>query len=151
MRRIGPIALILLSAVVLSSCTGSGSVEFAPFTSVEAPHEPVTAMAIELRPGDRQYLTKVNPKVLGWIHSQADEANDLVIEAAKVEAAKKGGTHILLRSSRKELSVEHIPFAPWGTQRIDESYRLSYVVLRVSPDLWGELPDVLQPKALTGD
>jgi hypothetical protein len=131
----------------LPSCA-STTVNFSPFNSVDAQPPPVTGIAIEIRPGDRHYLTKANPKVLGWVSSKGDIGDDAVMEAARIEAAKRGGTHILLRGARKEFDVEDLPIGPIGTQQIEESQRLSYVVLRVSPDNWSELPDVLRPKAL---
>lgn len=138
--------LSIVSATILSACTGA-TVSFSPYSSVDAPPAQVTSQAIEIRPGDRKYLTKASPKVLGWVSSQGEPGDPAIVEAAKVEAAKRGGTHILLRGSEKELSVDNTPLLP-GTQ-IDESLRATYVVLRVSPGDWGGLPDVLQPKALT--
>ncbi|MBK8253598.1 MAG: hypothetical protein IPK82_13140 [Polyangiaceae bacterium] len=138
----------ILVCVATPGCAGP-SVRFAPFNSVDAPQPQVTDVAIEIRPGDKTYLTKGAPKVLGWISSKGDLGDEAIGTAACVEAAKRGGTHILLRSSKKEFDVNDVPLGPIGTQQIDESERATYVVLRVEPEKWSTLPDVLQPKPAT--
>src|SRR5262249_884300 len=140
------VGLSVMLMLPLASC-GGPLVAFSPFTSVEAQPPPVTAMAIEIRPGDRQYLKNANPKVLGWVAAKGDVGDEEIGEQARIEAARRGGTHILLRADQKELDVRDVPLA-WGRQRIEESENATYVVLRVSPDSWKDLPDPLRPKPL---
>ncbi len=139
-------ALLFIAA---PACTSTAAVAFSPFNSVDAPPGQVTDLAIQIRPGDRPYLTKANPKVLGWVSSKGEPGDESISHAARVEAAKRGGTHILLRGSKQELDVEDVPFGPMGTQRIEESQLATFVVLRVSPEKWDSLPDVLRPKPLS--
>lgn len=145
MFRSAMAVVCVMVAALLSACAGA-TVSFSPYSSVDAPPPPVTGQAIEIRPGDRRYLNKADPKVLGWVSSQGEPGDEAIVEAAKVEAARRGGTHILLRGSKNEVTIDAMPL--FAGAQVDESERATYVVLRVPPEKWGTLPDVLQPRAL---
>lgn len=149
MTRFHVVCMSVLLAITTPACASTATVNFSPFNSVDAPPAQVTDIAIEIRPGDRPYLTKTDPKVLGWVSSKGEPGDEAISQAARVEAAKRGGTHVLLRGSKKEFDVDDVPLGPIGTQQIEESQRATYVVLRVSPEKWESLPDVLRPKAVS--
>ncbi len=140
-------AVVVVLSTLLTGCAGP-LVSFSPYSSVDAPPPQVTQQAIEIRPGDRQYLNKASPKVLGWVSSESEPGDPAIVEAARTEAAKRGGTHVLFRGAKTDVTIDAMPLVV-GLQ-VDESQRATYVVLRVAPENWGLLPDVLQPKPLQG-
>jgi hypothetical protein len=147
MTPLRKLALVLALLVAPEGC--GASVTFAPSSLVDALPARVALFALPVSPGDRPHLAKASPIVLGWVMARSGARDEGIVGAACVEAARRGGTHIYLRADATDISAAYTSTGrgPW-TVAVTRIRQVTYVVLRVSPDNWGSLPEALRPARL---
>jgi Cyclin D1 binding domain len=173
---VGRFALWVSLLVITSTLVACVSTQFHPRSAV--PEAQVTARAVEFHEDDIRTLAAVGGRVVGTIFAQGSgfhfwpdwaSSDDGSLDASAArEAAQAGGTHIIL-SSRGE-DYFNVTFAgssstnctgyggsvnctstynPPRTQTVSKP-RAEYVVVRVPPQNWADLPGALRPTAIVG-
>jgi hypothetical protein len=140
------VALVTLMLAITGCPNPNTSTSFSPYSSVQSAFDPVTDVAVQLRPGDKQYIGGSDATVLGWVH--VGGSDEEALEAVEREAAKQGGTHVIARSSRKHFEPWVMTYGDHVYSGVTESQDNSYLVIRVPPESWEKLPEVLRPRPL---
>lgn len=151
--------------VAVSGCFGLASTEFHPKSAVHP--GPVTERAVRFYEDDIDTLGDIGGEVIGTIGARGNAFADqgTLADKAAAEAAENGGTHfVLTKRGAETFFIEHAGTASaqcdrYGncngtytepTRTYFQKPTASYVVVRVAPRRWNELPKALRPEPLEG-
>lgn len=155
----------LLAAIALVAGCASASVSYHPRSAVPSPA--VTDRALMAYEDDVKVLAEAGGTVLGELHGGGNGYADREDVQAKAceEAARRGGTHVLILKEGYSQRVTTVP----GSEHVDTTMNRqgtqattnvsymppqdfvvdlpvgSYLVVRVPPSQWQALPNGLRP------
>ncbi len=152
--------------LVLWLAAGCASAEFHPRTAQH--FGAVTPGAIRIYEDDVAALQRAGGRVIGSISARGNSfANyEMLAEKAAEEAAEQGGTHFILTDRGVDYLYSTNPghaqtncTAQYNTAECNTTYTpptttayakptSSFVVVRVAPESWGDLPGHLRPKPI---
>lgn len=149
--------------VALAACGASTSVEFTPRDRSAALPPAIVERAALAFQDDAALLAAAGAVILGSLElagSTTAEPAELRTSAA-VEGARRGGTHVLIAVERTDEEWDQITAdgtRRWadgnqirsqpteGTTIAHETARGLFIVIRVPPERWPELPAPLRPR-----
>ncbi len=155
------LVFVLLVTFVLAGC--GGGVRFRSKTGRK--HDRVAATAVRCEEPEAQLVVQAGGEVIGTITSKSRgmATHEDLAETAQKVAAKSGGTHIVLtekgvdhfttiRAGQTWTECVHVPGASDcqtvstpTTTSTQELAKASFVVFRLSPLKWNDLPPALRP------
>jgi hypothetical protein len=133
-ERVACALLPLALSLFASGCASSG-VEFRPYLRA-MPHKAMLTRAVSVDRRDVPALAQAGGVIIGHIsaHGNGFGAFDLLEETAAVEAARRGGTHLVAETP------------PNAAQRETVRLELSFLVVRLADvEAMTQLSDRLQP------
>jgi hypothetical protein len=134
-------ARIIAALAIVASLTGCAwnqVVAWEPHSyAASAPR--IAETAIMIGPGDSAAVSKAGGNALGRLTMKGDSGLESLHKAARIEAARLGGTHVFIASHGSEEFT-----GPRGyVTQVDP--KVTYGVIRVPLDNWSELPPELAP------
>ncbi len=143
------VGLVIACVAVAAGCV---STTFEPYSAAQHYPEAKIAMAIRIYEGDLATLAHANAHIVGKMTLEGKGVGvddpETAHRVAK-EAREYGGTHFFLTDSRVDryfTSSGNIITGQQGPFISHADYQATYVILRVEPDRWHELPKELQPE-----
>jgi|GEM_PF-3467782 len=148
MRKLVLTAL-LLAPLALSACV---TTDFVPSKAARAyDRSPLTERAKLVQEAELKILVASGGQVLGQLESEGAAASsfDSVHGNASEDGAEEGGSHVVLLKSwtakPQRMAVSKAVQVADGDEGAKHAL---YLVVRVKPEHWGDLPDALRPVPL---
>ncbi|HMI92906.1 MAG TPA: hypothetical protein VK509_16135 [Polyangiales bacterium] len=129
-----PLASALAFALAGAGCASAG-VEFRPYLSA-MPHKPMLTRAVSVDRRDVPALAQAGGIIIGHIsaHGTGYAARDLLEETAAVEAARRGGTHLVAETPRTAAQREVVQLdVSYLVVRLADVEAMAQLSLRLRP------------------
>ena len=140
--------LVFLFLLPFLACV---STQFEPYSAAQHYPDAKIAYATRIFEGDLATIAKVGGRVIGKMKAEGSGSgvnNDDMIKRVGENAPDYGGTHFFLTDSSVDRYFTATGNAWTGYQGpfiSHEDHEANFIILRVEPDRWKELPKALQP------
>lgn len=155
-------ALMMWSAVAVACAlllAGCVKTKFTPHETAQSPLPQVTREAVLAQEGDLEYLAAAGGYVVGTMRTSGAPLASMSSVRGKTrrDSAKHGATHVIVADEqliRVKLSNDRATTTCYGNTCQTEFHEGvtgnqkygTYVLIRVSPENWGRLPEALRPE-----